>query len=257
MGGAIFVNDIDYIDVLTGDQYNYFVSTSFMEIFTIKLHIHFSNNTAQVSGNDLYGGRIDRLRIRDIFLFSWIPPSSNDIHAIASDPIRICICKGGFPICNQTDYPIKAFPGQTFQLKVVAVGQRMGIVPAVVTAEFSNSKGRLGEGQAIQGAGRECTALNFSIFSINKLETLNLKVRDVEFQNLINLYRLLEGSKYQYLTQQFSVSVALQKCPLGFLFNSGSKTCLCLQSINLHSGVQCDYSTYKISKTKHKWISAT
>ena len=86
---------------------------------------------------------------------------------------------------------------------------------------------------------------------------MNLKVRDVEFQKLKNLHRLLDGSKYQFLTRQFSVSIGLQKCPLGFLFNSGSKICLCLQSIDLHSGVQCDYSTYKISKTKHKWISAT
>ena len=261
-GGAIFVKDEDYTEDLTGYQYNYFVSTPriifFNEPYSPKIHFHFSHNTAKVSGNDLYGGLIDGHEIRDFLLLSWFPQSSNDIcNAIASDPVRICICEGVFPMCNQADYHVKAFPGQTFQIEVVAVGQRMGIVPSVVTTELSDGEGRLGEGQAIQGAGRECTALNFSIFSINKLEILNLKVQDVEFQNLRNLHRLLEGSKYQFLTQQFSVSVALQKCPLGFLFNSGSKTCSCLQSINLHSGVQCDYSTYKISKTKHKWISAT
>ena len=258
-GGAIFVKDADYIEALTGYQYDHFVSTSIFETYSPKIHLHFHHNTAKVSGNDLYGGQIDTRQIRDIFLLSWFPPSlSYDIrYAIASNPIRICICEDAFPLCSQTDYPIDAFPGQTFQIEVVAVGQRMGIVPAVVTTEFNDSEGRLGDGQAIQGAGRECTALNFTIFSINKSKTLNLKVRDVEFQNLQNLYRLLEGSNYQFLTQQFSVSVALQRCPLGFLFNSGSKTCLCLRSINLHSGVQCDYSTYKISKTKHKWISAT
>ena len=257
-GGAIFVKDEDYIEVLTGYQYKYFVSTTIFEIHSPNIHLHFSNNAAKVSGNDLYGGRIDTRQIRDVFLLSWFPQSSNDTHyAIASDPIRICTCKGAFPMCKQTDYHVKAFPGQTFQIEVVAVGQRMGIVPSVVTTEFSDGEGRLGEGQAIQGAGRECTALKFTVFSIKKSKMLNLKVQDAEFQNLKNLHRLLEGSKYQFLTQQFSVSVALQKCPLGFLFNSGSKTCLCLQSINLHSGVQCDYSTYKISKTKHKWISAT
>ena len=259
-GGAIFVKDEDYVDVFIDYQYDYFASTprTIFEPYNPKLHLHFSHNTAKVSGSDLYGGWIDSRHLRDTFRLSWFPPNSNDIrYAIASDPIRICICEGVFSMCNQTDYHIKAIPGQTFQIEVVAVGQRMGIVPAVVTTEFSDSEGRLGEGQAIQGAGRECTALNFAIFSLKKSKTLNLKVRDVEFQTLKNLYWLLDGSKYQFLTQQFSVSVALQKCPLGFLFNSGSKTCLCLQSINLHSGVQCDYSTYKISKTKHKWISAT
>ena len=261
-GGAIFVKDEDYVDVMTGYLNSYFVLRSrpkiIIETYSPKIHLHFSHNTAKVSGNDLYGGLIDSRQLRDTFRLSWFPLSSNDIHyAIASDPIRICICKGVFPMCNQTDYPINAFPGQIFQIEVVAVGQRMGIVPSVVTTEFSDVEGRLGKRQAIQGAGRECTALNFAIFSINKSKTLNLKVRDVKFQNLKNLYRLLEGSKYQFLTEQFSVSVALQKCPLGFLFNSGSKTCLCLQSINLHSGVQCDYSAYKISKSKHKWISAT
>jgi predicted outer membrane repeat protein len=257
-GGAIFVKDADYIEVITGYQHNYFVSTPIFEIYSPNIHLHFSYNTAKVSGNDLYGGRLDSRLIRDIFLLSWFPPGSSDTrYAIASDPIRICTCKSAFPICNHTDYPIKAYSGQMFQIEVVAVGQRMGIVPSVVTAEFSDGEGRLGEGQSIQGAGRECTALKFAIFSIKKSKTLNLKVRDVEFQTLKNLHRLLEGSKHQFLTQQLSVSVALQMCPLGFLFNSFSKTCSCLQSINLHSGVQCDYSTYRISKTKHKWLSAT
>ena len=260
-GGAIFVKDEDYVEDMTGYQYNYFVSApyTFKSYYSSNIHLHFSHNTAKVSGNDLYGGQIDSRQLRDnILLLSWFPPNSKDIrYAIASDPIRICACKRAFPICNQTDYHVKAFPGQTFQIEVVAVGQRMGIVPSVVTTEFSDGEGRLGDGQAIQGAGRECTALNFTIFSINKSKTLNLKVRDVEFQYLKTLRRLLEGTKYQFLTQQFSVSVALQKCPLGFLFNSDSKTCSCLQSINLHSGVQCDYSTYIISKTKYKWISAT
>jgi predicted outer membrane repeat protein len=257
-GGAIFVKDADYIEVLTGYQNNYFVSTSNFETYSPKLHLHFSYNTAKVSGNDLYGGRIDSLQIRDIFLLSWFPSGSSDIrYAIASDPTRICICRDVFPKCNQMDYPFKAFPGQTFQIEVVAVGQRMGIVPSVVTTEFSDGEGRLGEGQIIQGAGRECTALKFTIFSINKSKTLNLGVRDVEFQNLQKLHSQLRGSEYRFLTQQLSVRVALQTCPLGFLFNAVSKTCSCLQSINLHSGVQCDYSTYQISKIKHKWISAT
>ena len=258
-GGAIFVKDEDYVELMTGYESKYFVSKpSIFEIYSPKIHLHFSHNTAKVSGYDLYGGQIDSRQLRNTFLLSWFPPNSNDIHyAIASDPVRICVCEGAFIMCNQTDYHIKPFPGQTFQIEVVAVGQRMGIVPAVVTAEFSDGEGRLGDGQAIQGAGRKCTALNFTIFSINKSKTLNFKVRDVEFQYLKSLHRQLGGSNYQFLTQQFSVSVALQKCPLGFLFNSGSKTCLCLQSINLHSGVQCDYSTYKISKTRHKWISAT
>ena len=228
-GGAIFVKDADYVNVLIGYKYSYFVSTpaEIIEPYIPKIHLHFSHNTAKVSGNDLYGGWIDSRRLRDVFLLSWFPPNSSYIrYAIASDPIHICICKGVFPMCNQKDYHIKAFPGQTFQIEVVAVGQRMGIVPAVVTTEISDGEGRLGEGQAIQGAGRECTALNFSIFSMNKSKTLNLKVRDIEFQTLKNLYWLLDGSKYLFLTQQFLVSVALQKCPLGFLFNSGSKTSL-------------------------------
>jgi hypothetical protein len=257
-GGAIFVKDTDFFQVLTGYLKDHFVSTP--ETYRPKIHLHFSNNTAKVSGNDLYGGWIDSYRLSDVFLLSWFPPSSSDIrYAIASDPIRICICNGEFPMCNQTDYSIKAFPGQMFQIKVVAVGQRMGIVPSVVTTEFSDGEGRLGEGQPIQGAGRECTALKFTIFSIkfNKSKTLNLKVRDVEFQILKNIRLQLRESEYRFLIQQFSIRVALQTCPLGFLFNSISKSCSCLQSINLHSGVQCDYSTYQISKTKHKWLSAT
>ena len=60
-GGAIFVKDADYVDVLMDNQYNYFVSTLMFIIITYspKIHLHFSHNTAKVSGSDLYGGKID------------------------------------------------------------------------------------------------------------------------------------------------------------------------------------------------------
>ena len=257
-GGAIFVKDTDYIHGLTGYQLNFFVSRPTFEPNTPKVHLHLDHNFAKVSGNDLYGGWIDNHRLKDIFLLSWIPANNYDSrYAIASDPIRICICSTSFPMCNETDYPISVFPGQTFPIKVVAVGQRMGIVPSVVTAELSGYEGWLGEGQGVQGVGRECTTLKFTIFSLEKTIKLELKVRDVGLQNQKKLYRQLQNSKYHVLIQQFSVSIKVEKCPLGFLFKPTLKTCLCLKSINIHSGAHCDYDTFSISKAKHKWMSAT
>ena len=253
-GGAIFVKDSDYIQGLTGYQFDYFVSTPTFSSYSPKIHLHLAHNIAQVSGNDIYGGWIDHNRLKDIFLLSWIPAKNGDSqYAIASDPVRICICIDSIPVCNETEYPINVFPGQTFQIKAVAVGQRMGIVPSVVTAELGDDEGSLGEGQDVQGVNKECTALKFTIFSQKEKKTLELKVRDIGTQLLKNLYQKVDS----LLTSQFSASVKLEKCPLGFLFKASSKTCSCLQSINSHSGVQCDYNTFSISKTKHKWLSAT
>ena len=42
------------------------------------------------------------------------------------------------PNKKKTVTHIEVFPGQTFEIEVVAVGQRFGVVPAIVRASFVN-----------------------------------------------------------------------------------------------------------------------
>ena len=157
-----------------------------------------------------------------------------------------------------TEHHIKAFPGQKFEIEAVAVGQRMGLVPSSVLAQFveSDEEGSLGEGQSVQSVNDKCSNLYFTVFSEKKEKSFQLTILDMDAQYLFVLRQNLNKA-YHILLEQFSITVELKDCPLGFLFNTTSKTCSCLSSIVHHSGVQCDHDTFTVHRSKYKWIAAT
>ena len=53
------------------------------------------------------------------------------------------------------------------------------------------------------------------------------------------------------------MDITLKDCPLGFYFDKTGKTCLCIESIEVHSGVGCDYNTYEITRNKYQRLLAT
>ena len=148
-GGAIFVDDSDYTDVLTTQYYDHFIQvrTTPMTQVPINVNVYFSKNTAEVAGDDIYGGWIDTISAQLINLTGH-PPQIDSLHAVTSDPIRICICIHSLPMCNVTEYRTEVFPGESFEIEAVAVGQRMGIVPSIVRASFADGEGRLLENSA-------------------------------------------------------------------------------------------------------------
>lgn len=54
------------------------------------------------------------------------------LSAVSSNPTRVCVCINEAPNCNVTLYNVTANPGETIQIPVVAVGQRVGTVPFTV-----------------------------------------------------------------------------------------------------------------------------
>ena len=262
-GGAVFVKDSDYTHseaTVSVTHLSFFVSLDITSPFdailpTSKIHFHFVNNTAKLAANDLYGGWIDRDRLHNAIQISSTYPE-NDLHAIASDPTRICMCNNSIPVCNITEHHIKAFPGQRFAIEAVAVGQRMGLVPSSVMAQFNDDEGSLGEGQNIQSVSDKCTSLHFTIFSEMKEKSVHLTIPGLDANYLYSIKTYLNET-YHILLEQFSITVELKDCPLGFLFNTTSKTCSCLSSIVHHSGVQCDHDTFTVHRSKYKWIAAT
>ena len=81
-------------------------------------------------------------------------------------------------MCNVAKYSnvIEVFPGEPFELNIVAVGQRMGIVPATIIAEISDSDGNLGKEQDIQSTGKYCSPLEYRVHSREKQLTLSLRI---------------------------------------------------------------------------------
>ena len=255
-GGAIFVEDSDYINSLTRQIEKCFILKNY------KTRFLFSNNSARLAGNDIYGGWIDFCKYTENYYFSrkinmmWVfSQNDHDLHAITSNPIRICMCQNSIPFCNVTEYKVenKLFPGQTLEIMAVAVGQRMGIVPSVVLAQFSDEEGSLGEGQDVQSVGRQCTKLHFTVFTSQHYKLLELRTQGMAVPQL----KEFDLIKYQYLFQQLSVSINMMNCNFGFEFHENLKRCQCSPLILHHDGVDCDFSTWSIKRKEGKWLLTT
>ena len=106
--------------------------------------LFFMNNTAEVAGTTLFGGRVDRGLL---FLVNTDDDPSN----IASEPTRVCPCEYSIPNCNLTSVMVSHYPRKRYEFEAVTVGQKLGTVPSVVQPiissaynNFANDVGGLG-----------------------------------------------------------------------------------------------------------------
>ena len=150
VGGAIYVHDFGSLHLVpNGVGYNYkpMLDEKFMDTCQpSQVDLSFVNNTAQLAGSALYGGWIDsKMYHYNFVLYEFKKPffqlnnSGDDPSVVSSDPVRVCPCLEQTPNCNSTAQRVELFPGQTFIIKAVAVGQRYGIAPATVQAVFRDS----------------------------------------------------------------------------------------------------------------------
>ena len=66
----------------------------------------------------------------------------NTVSNISSDPLRICPCKDNLPDCRRSLYRVlylQVYPGEAFQVSVVAVGQRDGTVSSTMRSAVRTS----------------------------------------------------------------------------------------------------------------------
>ena len=250
-GGAIFVEDTDYIGIFDQDDYAFFFLIQ-DDGFELKLDLF--NNTAKVSGNEVYGGWIDCISNAEFNI------TVDNYHAVSSNPLRICMCNHSEPDCYIfTEKKFDIFPGQIFQIEAVAVGQRYGIVPSIVTAQLLDSSGNLEQGQDVQSVGRECTMLYYTVYSNQNTESIKLTGGDLFTKPIFTKGDLLQCLPVQYhalFSLDFVLEIKLKDCLLGFVFETNKRACLCSPKIDAHSGVFCNFDNYYITKTKQLWLSA-
>ena len=99
---------------------------------------------------------------------------------------------------------MELFPGQTFVIKAVAVGQRYGITPATVQALFQSSlDSYLEETQYVQDVGTGCTNLTFTLRSSANTESMLLTInnRDMTIDDLRDTVWI--DDRYDILFEQF------------------------------------------------------
>ena len=97
----------------------------------------FMNNSADAAGNVLYGGAIDNCilthgldssisgKVIDMILHNC-DTEYNTTSNISSVPHQICKCENNVPDCSvhQDLFQCQVYPGETFQVSVVVVGQK-------------------------------------------------------------------------------------------------------------------------------------
>ena len=169
------------------------------------------------------------------------------ISVLSSDPIGVCFCVNGIPICKGKNLTVRVFPGQTFRVVAVVVGQRDGVVPGVARAGFINAKQpekhSLDEGQYSQVTNKTCTNLTFSVFSEQQIEQLELFVE--------NPNRVFGRTFESPL-----ITADLLECPPGFALSGMPIGCNCA-SILLRNGYGCNIQRQTIHHPGGVWIGCS
>ena len=234
-GGAIYVED---------NKFRLHKTKCFIQRSkgSISKNVEFDNNTG-IAGSALFGGWIDICKTsNDIKPQDFLEFKSEN--SVSSTPTRVCICTNSAIDRHRNETQIEVFPGQTFEIEVVAVGQRFGVVPATIRAESEFSL--VDQLQELQRTENHCTKLPFTVSSSRVNETLRLN---------LNRQGLIERIPNENLAEfsEFKVFIYFNSCPVGFLFNKKQNTCSCQEYLESH-GVQCNFSSYTVNKKAEQWI---
>ena len=167
-------------------------------------------------------------------LFHFHQPTQQ-LSLISSNPTRVCLCTNmSIPDCSITEYTVTAYPGETLTIPAVAVGQRFGTVPSTVHSNVvSGNNVRLPELQYTQLENANCTNLMYTIHSSpNRTEVMELTVEKHNVAQDVLISFALQNCLVNktLISLQFSeltIHIKVQQCPLGFVFNDSSLTCIC------------------------------
>ena len=248
-------------------------------ISDLDIQLVLERNNASKAGTALYGGTSDDdcflLQVGD--RAGWFDQlfhcdnttcknsGGNSPSLITSDPfqIRFCdeatnvpkICRLPEPvnsdltfnvpvsnICSLLPPQIMVYPGQTFHVSVSIFGQRMGLSPGFVFANFLpeplQERSILKPSQEAQEVNKTCTMLNYTIYS---------QVGD------LNMILTLEDATI--LEDPTNLTIHVLPCPLGFSSTlSPQLSCQCdsfLQFYNIH----CDIKKGTVHRAQEQWLS--
>ena len=228
LGGAIYIADASpksYCTLVASyvPQENCFFQLPGQNLSNgIDVQLVFKNNSA-AAGSVLYGGVIDNCKLThglDSYnsgeVFDKIVYDDDIEYSIASnissDPLQICLCDDNLPDCSDSWHdPCTVYPGETFQVSVVALGQRNGTVPSTVISSISSPQ----YSNNLQQTNNMCTIFNYTVLSLYQYVNIELHA---------------EGSPCSVFgdRNELDFSVKLnQTCPPGFNISESEQSCVC------------------------------
>ena len=201
----------------------------------IDVQVVFKNNSADDAGSVLYGGAIDNCKLThgldshssgevfDMIVHTDNETEDNTTSNISSDPLQICLCESDDNLsqCRVSRYrfPRTVYPGETFQVPVVAVGQRDGTVLGRVISTIDNTQypgTKLQDYQYLQQGNSTCTKLNYTVLSRVQTQQVEIVLRAEDSP----------CSKSSGYTLTISVNLH-QFCPPGLNFSESASSCIC------------------------------
>ena len=255
LGGGIFVDNL---------RIPYLKPACFLDIQPLSdwfpldyAEVIFANNSASVAGNSIYGGFLDDCVIRSIhrdlveysktILFEVIfrIPWSNSLTEVSSSVRSLCFCIHQVPQCGIELWTTSAYPGETFRVPAVAVGQMNGTVPAVALSEISD---RRTEHLAIldfqldaQQLGTQCGLLTYQLMSI---EGINVEIK---------IQTSFEKTQNPTAAIIRHVSVIMTQCPLGFYLNRQRLVYDCIPFLQ-ERDITCFIDDQRFERNPPVWI---
>ena len=198
LGGAIYVQDaspISYCTLVVPKEECFFQLPGQNLSNGIDVKLVFQNNSADDAGSVLYGGAIDNCKLLEFTgldscnsgeVFDMIVHNNDSDYIsssnISSDPLQICLCENHLLDCNKWQsvyykFPHTVYPGETFHISVVAVGQRNGAVPSTVRSGIDQhiNPGDTLDPQYVQRkTDNTCTTLSYVVLSLGRYLWLEL-----------------------------------------------------------------------------------
>ncbi len=263
-GGGIFVADDTQRSACGGGGASEDVATRtiFGECFfqTIKLYVSrytanyqnrfnmfMNNNTATLSGEDIYGGLLDRCTVSqnaEYDISSGLDYIHNTIKSstelsISSRPVQVMFCNNDYNI-------ISTRKGKTFKISFMAVDQVGNPMNATIRSSVitESGVGRLREGQAEQKVGNQCTELEYNVFSQDSSAQVELYAEGP----CINL-----GISRQLINISFQPCT----CPIGLKPIQSDTECKCDCDLDLqqrHQITNCSEENGTIKLDSNIWI---
>ena len=225
IGGCIYVQDLlTYVDCNPEwGEINVYRSLLRSDCFfntdlPRSVSITARGNMATSGGTILYGGKIDQCKdIHALEKFKKLFQKEREVfatpHAITSEPYKVCHCKVNTAKCrlDQDITPNRSvIRGEEFSVHLAALDQLNQTIKAIVRAETSSSRTRLGQFQSRQQSTNSCTEFKYQIFSFDESVTLTLYV---------------DGPCNKLGDSATKVSINLLPCPDAFQLAGDDCTC--------------------------------
>ena len=236
-GGGIFVYYDQILGVSNATECSFKVIPHHYPNDT-KTVLYFVNNTADISRDVLYGGKINDCTRTLYFDHLFDYTQQTGLSVVSSDPIQVCFCESSRQNCSITNVSIFSTPGIDINVSLATVGMLDGLTQGVIKLNSSDNSSIVQYNNNRLNAA--CTNIIFTLRTNSSLNTTQV-------------YATLNSLISDYLCDLFVkvIEVTIEPCPNGFpLVND---TCVCRPELNSPS-ITCDINTQIITRDGNMWI---